>query len=385
MDGSDVDFEADAGPAHQESASSGSSVDFEDDYGDQPHTGAVHHNEDMGEGSIGNAVNDSLHLDRMVAWIACIQMDLQDALEEHKKEDHNVRALVQQIQDLRDATVRDSWRHLETKQKHAERMAELNERKKSLLEFRMLSELVPKNSDVVSSRQSDTMSGVRRDSDSVESPQVRIPMSSISETLTAYLPISRESVYAAFAGVGSSSPISNHNQENLDSESTDSIRSNRSVKPISWANEETDRRKHIDTVLKGEEIVKETKPDIELVYPEKMEPLVSHASDQVEDGDRGSEEEISTDEAQFSESSESIGRTKHNDVLERYKEQIAQLVTDAKFFREAGCDGESLLDELMQQCSFLPDEQHSVRIALSGLLFSHDNEELQSQEKSQDE
>ena len=34
-------------------------------------------------------------------------------------------------------------------------------------------------------------------------------------------------------------------------------------------------------VLKGEEIVKEIKPDLELVYPEKMEPLVSHASDQV--------------------------------------------------------------------------------------------------------
>ena len=134
----------------------------------------------------------------------------------------------------------------------------------------------------------------------------------------------------------------------------------------------------------------------------------------MEDGDRGREEEISTDEAQFSENSESMGRTKHSDVLERHKEQIAQLVTDAKFFREAGSlpisstlivdhvagyDGESLLDELMQQCSFLPDEQavkvvvilvvtllqHSVRIALSGLLFSPNNEELQSHEKCEDE
>jgi len=158
MDGSDVDFEADAGPANPDSASSGSSVDFEDDFGDHIYASERNENSQNDETTPGGteciALKESLQLDRMVAWIACMEMDLQGALEEHRKEEENVQAIVHQIQELRDATLKESWRYLEKKQNHSEIMARLNERKMSLLEFRSLSELVPKGPDLTSSTKS---------------------------------------------------------------------------------------------------------------------------------------------------------------------------------------------------------------------------------------
>mmetsp|Transcript_24593 Transcript_24593/g.55547 ORF Transcript_24593/g.55547 Transcript_24593/m.55547 type:complete len:264 (-) Transcript_24593:46-837(-) len=243
----------------------------------------------------------------------------------------------------------------------------------------------------------ESSSSARR-SNELEQLKARIPTSSISEMLSSYLPLSRESVYAAFAGIESYSPRLGVNQAGSDSDLKDSVRSIRSVDNAlqeETVNEAADRSNEINKWPNCEELTKPAAGERDMIFPEKIESVDSHTTPQLEAGDNASEDGVcdtgneaydSNDGVEFSDDiDETMRRIKNSEILERNKEHIVRLVSNAKFFREAGYEGESLLDELMQQCSFLPEEQHSVRIALASRLFSHTGELAHPQEKLKNE